>query len=414
MRRFSILLLILLTCLVAAPLRLTAQQLPHYTVTDLGTLGGTFSFAEGISNTGWVEGYATLPGDQVYRAFVWRKGVKTGIGTFGGPDSLIGWSHPSDSGGASGDAETTLQDPYNDYWCVANYTCLPFLWQHGVLTQLPTPGGYNGQSHGMNNWGEVVGFVENTTLDVSCENLGYLTQEPEAVLWKNGRIYELPPYSGDEAGSARRINDWGQAVGWSYIGCTDFTHALLWQDGTPINLGTLGGVLNNQATDINDLGQVVGYSDLSGDATGDAFLWQWGAMTDLGTLSGDFGSEGIGINNQTQVVGGSWDVNGNERAFFWQEGVMTDLNTLIPASSPLYLIEADDINDQGQIVGGGVTSTGELHAFLASPSRWGAVGGAATSTAPKQRPNVSLPENLRRLLQRRLPFGGSQGGPVRP
>jgi hypothetical protein len=33
----------------------------------------------------------------------------------------------------------------------------------------------------------------------------------------------------------------------------------------------------------------------------------------------------------------------------------------------LYLLDADAINDQGEIAGFGATSTGELHAFLAIP-----------------------------------------------
>ncbi len=46
---------------------------------------------------------------------------------------------------------------------------------------------------------------------------------------------------------------------------------------------------------------------------------------------------------------------------------MTDLNTLIAANaSGLYLLEASAINSSGEIVGLAVTSTGELHGFLAT------------------------------------------------
>jgi hypothetical protein len=48
---------------------------------------------------------------------------------------------------------------------------------------------------------------------------------------------------------------------------------------------------------------------------------------------------------------------------------MTDLNTLIPADSPLYLVVAFEINDAGEIAGLGMTGTGQLHAFLATPQR---------------------------------------------
>jgi hypothetical protein len=39
------------------------KKLPRYTITDLGTLGGTFGAAQGINNRGWVEGFARLRDD---------------------------------------------------------------------------------------------------------------------------------------------------------------------------------------------------------------------------------------------------------------------------------------------------------------------------------------------------------------
>ena len=54
---------------------------------------------------------------------------------------------------------------------------------------------------------------------------------------------------------------------------------------------------------------------------------------------------------------------------------MTDLNTLIPANSPLFLMLACAINSSGQIVGFAVTSTGEGHGFLLSPSSLSSASG---------------------------------------
>ena len=46
---------------------------------------------------------------------------------------------------------------------------------------------------------------------------------------------------------------------------------------------------------------------------------------------------------------------------------MTDLNELIPANSPLFLMEALSINDRGQIAGFGQLSNGEQLGFLLTP-----------------------------------------------
>jgi probable HAF family extracellular repeat protein len=378
--------------------QLTAQgpqhKTQHYTVQDLGTLGGTYSLAGGISNTGWVSGQATLPdGDE--HATVWRNGVITDLGTLGGPNSWAGW-RPSDSGEAGGGAETSTSDPNGEDYCgFGTYLeCHPFIWRDGAMHALPMLGGNNGESDGVNNLGQIGGGVENTTVDPTCvAPQGYY--QIKAVVWENGKIRELPTLYGDSRSYALGLNDRGQIAGASGSCSAYNTHALFWQDGRVSDLGNLGGTMNNAALDINNKGQVAGYSDLAGDTTMHGFLWQKSTgMIDLGTLPGDVGSDADGINNLGQVVGGSWDIDGNERAILWQNGVMTDLNTLIPPDSPLYLVEATGtINDEGEIAGIGLTSAGDVHAFLATPTtrHW----------EISERPRVVLPENVRKLLQQR-------------
>jgi len=415
----------ILTCITAmalfaalvVPFRLAAQEqeqkqdLRRYTVIDLGILpGGTFSWAEGVSDSGWVKGRAdtTLPGEPVERAFLWRNGVMTDLGTLGGPNSFTETGTVFDSGDVVGAAESSTTDPLNENWCGFNdnLKCLPFLWRNDVrkMIPLPTLGGNNGWAMGINNLDEVTGQAENATIDTTCAGPGTFLQI-KAVIWKNGHVRELPTFPGDPDGVAAAITDWGQAAGNSG-NCTDgaSSHALLWQNGRAIDLGNLGGTTNNISTDINNLAQVIGWSDLPGDTTYDAFLWQKRTgMIDLRTLPGDFGSGALGINNEGQVAGGSWDAEGNERAFLWQNGVMTDLNTLIPPDSPLFLWEADGINDWGQIVGLAYqVSTGDFHAFLATPTtRYWEIS---------ERPKVVLPENVRKLVQQRMRFGRRLGG----
>ncbi|MGD1082377.1 MAG: hypothetical protein ABR881_29005 [Candidatus Sulfotelmatobacter sp.] len=400
-----------LTCVAVAlfaalvlTVQLTAQEPQHktqyYTVQDLGTLGGTYSLAGGLSNNGWVSGQSTLPDGNLHPA-VWRDGVITDLGTLGGLNGWAGW-RPNNRGEAGGAAETSIPDPNGEDYCsFGTYLeCHPFLSRDGVMTALPMLDGNNGESAGVNNLGEVVGGVENTTIDTTCvAPQGYY--QVKAVLWKNGEIHELPTFNGDSRSYGLGINDRGQIAGASGDCSAYNLHALLWQDRRVINLGNLGGEMNNAALDINNLDQVVGYSDLPGDTTMHGYLWQKSTgMSDLGTLPGDVGSDADGINNLGQVVGGSWDAEGNERAILWQNGVMTDLNTLIPPDSPLYLIEATGtINDRGQIAGIGLTSTGDVHAFLVTPT--------ARQWEISERPRVVLPENVRKLVQqlRRGRFG---------
>jgi probable HAF family extracellular repeat protein len=192
-----------------------------------------------------------------------------------------------------------------------------------------------------------------------------------------------------------------------------------------VDLGNLGGTINpallgvgNAAFAINDKTQVAGVSALSGNTVAHAFLWTRGTgMRDLGTLPGDVNTAGLGINDQGEVVGPSSDPDGNLRAYLWNDGVMTDLNTHIPASSPLFLLLASNINSRGEIVGFGVQKGApyEIHAFLATPrpdppDRWRAVspdgggeGGAFT-----------FPENVRALIRQRLSTGRFGAGLLEP
>jgi probable HAF family extracellular repeat protein len=409
----------ILTCIIAitifgalaVPVRLAAQEhkqdLPRYTVIDLGTLGGTYSNAYGISNTGWVSGISTLPGDTETRAFLWRDGVMIDLGTLGGPNS-VAVDPPNNRGDVGIAAETSTPDPLGeDYLGFGTHLiCLPVLRRNDVMITLPTLGGNNGYAQGLNNRDDVPGGAENTTRDPTCIPPQVLQSKP--VIWTGGHVHELPTFPGDTIGAAHDLNDNGQATGWSGNCPMTLFHALLWENGRAVYLGNLGGTINTQGLGINNRGQVAGFGDLAENTTFHAFLWQKGVMTDLGTLPGDVASGADGLNNETQVVGGSWNASGNGRAFIWQDGVMTDLNTLIPPNSPLYLLEAQGmINDSGQIAGyAWVYSTDEVHAFLATPTteRW----------PIRESSKVVLPENVRNLLQQHRRFGRPGGGFMGP
>jgi len=395
-----------------------------YKVYDLGTLpGGTSSFAFDMNDAGWVAGSSTLTPDGLYQhGVLWHAGQVTDLGTLGGPNSEAGG--PNSSLEAPMISETSQVDPDGEDFCGfgTHLQCLAAVWKpngsdplSGALNALrPLSGGNNSQSYGINNRGQVIGFAENATTDPTCITPSQVRRF-EPVIWaSNGDIRELSLPASDTVGFGFGINDRGEAVGGSGL-CSNTVipplpfitarHAVLWEeDGSPTDLGGLGGE-EQIATSINNRSDVVGSSQLA-DGSIHAFLWtRKSGMQDLGTLPNDFLSVAPccrTVNDRREVVGFSIGPTG-PRAFLLRDSVMRDLNDLVPGS-PLYLLFAQAINSRGEIAGIGVTSTGELHAFLASPND-GAPDGSSFSAGTSGAANmghVSLPENVRQLLEQRL------------
>jgi len=390
--------------------------LPQYTVTDLGTLsGGNFSQPFFINRYGLVSGSSSLA-DGSQHATIWLDGLMGDIGApgLGGPNSIAFGDNERFQ--SAGEAETSTPDPHGEDFCGfgTHLTCSSFLWRDGKMVQLPTLGGNNGAANAINNWGKVAGFAENAAPDPGCPAPQVLQFNP--VVWENGVIHRLPTVAGDPDGVVYNLNDNGEVVGASGT-CTTFNpnslnnllavHALLWENGKATDLGNLGGQTGqaggNAAYDVNTRGEVVGGSDLAGDTTFHAFLWtRKTGMQDLGTLSGDLASNGISINESGSVVGVSLDANFNPRAFLWEKRVMTDLNTLVAGDSPLYLLTACSINSRGEITGLGLTSTGEIHTYLATPARGVAASETTSQGAIARR---VLSDGARRLLRQQLRLG---------
>jgi len=328
----------------------TATTPSYYAVTNLGTLGGSNSYAFGINDTGQVVGEAETSSGNSH-AFLWKDGAMTDLDPLNSGNSFAidinnrgqvlsnFGSHGSTTPSGSG-----------------------FLWSNGTITNF---GDYMSGSiipFGINDVGQVAGFF-----------IVFGTPYGHACLWKDGNQTDLHTEFNFDGGSiAYEINNSGQVVG-----NVDFTveidggvvpsndyHAFFWKDGTMTDLGTLGGS-NSDASDINNKGQVVGEAKTSSE-TSHAFLWKDSTMIDLGTLDGYSNSFAFGINNKGQVVGKAETSSGTSRAFFWKDSTMTDLNSLIPANSGWELTEAQSINKNGQIVGTGKFN-GQTNAFLLTP-----------------------------------------------
>ncbi len=335
--------------IVVATQRIGCGESTSYSVTDLGALGGDWSWVTGINGRGQVIGYSYTRASDPQRpdlqwdtrhAFLWESGVLQDLGTLGGA-----FSHAraiNDAGQIVGQSET------------GSFAQHAFLWENGAMQDL---GGGFSDAVAINAVGDVVGQV----------GFGGALH---AALWQNGTLRDLGTLGGLSS-EASAINARGQVAGNSaYTTGSGAVHAFLWENGSMQDLGTLGGDLS-AAVAMNDSGQVVGYSRAASGAT-HAFLWASGAMHDLGTLGGA-ASRADAINNRGQVVGTISSAAGPAHAFLWQNGTMQDLGDLGGASS-----FAVAITDGGQVVGYTVTS-GVAHGFVwvnGAKRDLGALGGA--------------------------------------
>jgi probable HAF family extracellular repeat protein len=351
----------------------------QYTVTDLGSLGGGYSIARGINNSGQVVGSA-YTSDSQWHAFRTAANqpinpATDDLGTFGGDPSQPG-------------ADTSDAFAINDSGQVVGYADSgggrrAFLHSgSGPLVSTDNLGTLGGPSsyvfsHGINNSGQVAGYSS------ISGNSGYHAFRTAANQPINPATDDLGTLVSG-ASLAFAINDSGQVVGRSEaIGGYYDNHAFRTAPNSPINpaiddLGTFGGS-QSVALDINNSGQVVGWADTSISVDGDqvrmAFLHSGSgplvSTDNLGTLGVDQTSMATAINNLGTVVGVCNPIHyyggPTQRAFIYRAGgPMQDLNSLISQDSGWVLTYASDINDLGQIVGQGLLG-GQNRAFRLDP-----------------------------------------------
>jgi probable HAF family extracellular repeat protein len=311
----------------------------HWTVTDLGTLGGNSSGAYGINASGQVTGSSYITGNAVEHGFLYSNGSMTDLGTLGGTSSA-GY-------GINAAAQVT-----GSSFTAGNSSFHAFLYSNGSMTDLGTLGGRSSQGNAVNASGQVTGYSD-TSGDAARH----------AFLYSNGRMTDLNTLGGT-ASLGNGINAAGQVTGYSNTTGNAADHAFLYSNGRMTDLGTLTGTYSYGSA-INAAGQVTGFGTIAGDFRYHTFLYSNGNMTDLGTLGGS-NSYGYAINAAGQIAGRS-NITGSvlQHAFLYSNGSMTDLNTLNGvAGRGLTLNEARGMNDVGQIAGTGEDASGNSHAFV--------------------------------------------------
>jgi probable HAF family extracellular repeat protein len=339
-----------------------------YTVTDLGTLGGSTSSARAVNASGQVTGSADLPGDAVSHAFLWENGAMRDLSPpGGGPSTALGINAAGSVVGffsASGITDSHA-----------------FLADAGGMHDLGTFGGNSGAAFGINDAGWIVG----------------------AANWPAGGL--LHCFIDTGSGMRSPTGDWrstqsiafainasGQTIGRAALPFQAF-HAVRFDPSGPHDLGTLGGSYS-EAYDINDAGQIVGDSELSlFNGPLHAFLFDSQGMHDLGTLGGTDFSVAAGINSAGQIVGYSRVPGiGLSHALLYDHGILADLNDMLSPGSGWTLIKATSINDRGQIVGEGVHN-GQWHAYLLNPPAPPAPSGLAATVVSGSQVFLSWTDN---------------------
>jgi len=267
---------------------------------DLGTLGGSQSFAFGISSSGEVVGCSDVAGDLQRHAFKWTQGGgMQDLGTLTGYDSgcALGINNSGQVAGYMYNSSNS-QITHAAVWSA-----------DGSIQDLGTLGGSSSGANAINSNGAVTGNSQ-----TGGGNSVY------AFLW-------TPTHGMRKIGT--QSSD-GIGIGQSNVVGYENSHAAMWTGSTVQDLGTLGGD-NSSANGISSTGKVVGYSEITrGGGDVHAFVWDAATgMSDLGTIAGGNYSDAYAINSQGVIAGTSNMANGELHAVLWTaSGKLIDIGTL--------------------------------------------------------------------------------------
>ena len=308
-----------LLALLALPAMAHAQT--RYTITNLGSLGGSTTQANAINAAGAVVGFDATSA-QVSRPFLYSGGVMSALPTLN-----------SQGNQATGINAAGVVVGINTIFPNADFR--GFIVANGVLTDL----GVNTTAVGINDAGSVAGNAF-----------------PRAFIRSPAGVVTLFGPATGTSTIATAINASGVVAGYTDgLNRRAFTYA----NGVVTDLGALPGGTNSYAFGINAAGVVVGQSNESTNRQLHAVIYSGGTVLDIDpTGAGVFGSSATGINSAGVVVG----QNSAGRAFVYTAATgIVDLNTVVTnlaASGFDRLISATAINDAGQIVGFGALAGG--------------------------------------------------------
>jgi len=339
---------------------LTAGQ--RYFITDLGTLGGTQSFAYAINDLGQVVGESWISGDMSSHAFLYSNGKMTDLYPLN--SQAVQTVGPT---GINNSGEIASGVVYGGIYVPAIFNSrtgkLKILGSLGGVTSF----GFNGVATSINKVGSAVGY---SYLD------GLLRH---AFLYRHDALFDIGSFGGYSAALA--INDEGVIVGFASGLNNGTANAFVYADGVMADIHptteSYARDINNQhgeeerkhdrfrTEEIADEGQVVGSFVTADQTATHAFVDSQASFTDL-SPAGTGETVAFAINDHSQIVGITSTADG-QHAFLYDKGVLEDLNPLIQQGLGWELTWAFDINNRGQIVGYGILNN-RFRAFLLTPA----------------------------------------------
>jgi len=228
----------------------------YYKVEDLGTLGGSRSWASAINDSGQVVGYSYLAGDQNYHAFLYKDGKMTDLRTLGGTSSVakginksgqvVGWSDNS-----SGERRAFLYDSTNGMKDLNDSIPADLGWTLYEAAGINTEGKIAASSYG------------NTTPDPSivCDYESGMGPPVGAALvlspttTANYEVQDLG-HLGGYFSRATSINNSGKVVGFSYADPCGGEQPFFYDESAD---PMMRGLIMHEARGLYNSGKVVGY-----------------------------------------------------------------------------------------------------------------------------------------------------------
>jgi RNA polymerase sigma factor (sigma-70 family) len=319
-----------------APAPAAATKAAEYRFVELGLVPGFSSIRVfSLNNLGQVVGSVD---SKIYEThgFLWADGKTTDLGTFGAKKCIATGINDA------GDIVGTL---------LTNGERRAFLSHAGQVTILGAMDSYAKLGDEGDKYKGGPGIIYYAPR-VIINNLGQATGKfaagngDRSFIFNSGQTAYFGVLPDGGIFYPEEINNRGQILG-RVMARDGKMRNTLWRDGQMVELGTVEGI-TFRPSGMNDAGMVAGSLQPT-NGSAQATVWDNGQARRLerGYFKSSFANA---INNSGVVAGVSIATHGTRYACIWRHGELTDLNSLVNLPKGWRLLEADAINERGQIL----------------------------------------------------------------